>query len=498
MNKIYMCIDLKSFYASVECVERSLDPLKINLVVADPTRTEKTVCLAVSPSLKQYGIGGRARLYEVIQKVKQINYERKKNNNYRKFSSKSYLDEELKKDKSKELDFIIAPPRMKYYMDYSTKIYNTYLKYVSKDDIYVYSIDEVFIDITQYLKYYNLTPRELVTEMIKDVYDTTGITATAGIGTNLFLCKVAMDVVAKHTEANEFGVRLAELDEMSYRKILWNHKPITDIWRVGKGTADKLAKYNMFTMGDVARCSVNKEELLYKLFGINAETLIDHAWGYEPCTMESIKSYKPSTNSISSGQVLHCPYNYEDTKLIINEMADLLALDLVDKEMVTSQLVLTINYDVENMNPPYVKYVTEVTKDHYGREIPKHSHGTINLDHKTSSSKVIMNACSTLYKRITNPRLLIRKINICACNLTSYYEEEKKPRFEQVDIFNMSEESQRKKDKEIMDEKEEIKVQKVILDIKNKYGKNAILKGMNLEEKGTTIDRNKQVGGHHE
>jgi len=496
MNKIYMCIDLKSFYASVECVERGLDPLKTNLVVADSSRTEKTVCLAVSPSLKQYGIGGRARLYEVIQKVKQINYDRKKQNNYKKFTSKSYLDEELKNDKSKELDFIIAPPRMKYYMDYSTKIYNTYLKYVSKDDIYVYSIDEVFIDITQYLKYYNLTPRELVTKMIKDVYDTTGITATAGIGTNLFLCKVAMDVVAKHTEANEFGVRLAELDEMSYRKILWNHKPITDIWRVGKGTADKLAKYNMFTMGDVARCSINNETLLYKLFGINAELLIDHAWGYEPCTMESIKSYKPSTNSISSGQVLHEPYNFNDTKLIIREMADLLALDLVDKEVVTSQLVLTIQYDVKNLEFPYNKYVTEITKDSYGREIPKHSHGTINLDHKTSSSKLIMDACITLFERITNPNLLIRKINISACNLTSYELEENKPRYEQFDIFSIN--NVDNKDLEVKQEKDERIIQKTILNIKKKYGKNAILKGMNLEEKGTTIDRNKQVGGHHE
>jgi len=496
MNKIYMCIDLKSFYASVECVERHLNPLDANLVVADSERTEKTVCLAVSPSLKQYGIGGRARLYEVIQKVKQINYDRKKQNNYKKFTSKSYLDEELKNDKSKELDFIIAPPRMKYYMDYSTKIYNTYLKYVSKDDIYVYSIDEVFIDITQYLKYYNLTPRELVTKMIKDVYDTTGITATAGIGTNLFLCKVAMDVVAKHTEANEFGVRLAELDEMSYRKILWNHKPITDIWRVGKGTADKLAKYNMFTMGDVARCSINNETLLYKLFGINAELLIDHAWGYEPCTMESIKSYKPSTNSISSGQVLHEPYNFNDTKLIIREMADLLALDLVDKEVVTSQLVLTIQYDVKNLEFPYNKYVTEITKDSYGREIPKHSHGTINLDHKTSSSKLIMDACITLFERITNPNLLIRKINISACNLTSYELEENKPRYEQFDIFSIN--NVDNKDLEVKQEKDERIIQKTILNIKKKYGKNAILKGMNLEEKGTTIDRNKQVGGHHE
>lgn len=497
MNRIYICIDLKSFYASVECVERGLDPLNTNLVVADPTRTEKTVCLAVSPSLKQYGISGRARLYEVIQKVRSINFDRRKANRYKNFIGKSYIDKDLKENKNLRLDFIIAPPRMKYYMNYSTKIYNIYLKYVSKEDVYVYSIDEVFIDITTYLKYYKLTPRELITKIIKDIYDTTGITATGGIGTNLFLCKVAMDVVAKHTTPNEYGVRIAELDEMTYRKILWNHKPITDIWRVGRGTAEKLAKYNMYTMGDVARCSINNEDLLYKLFGVNAEILIDHSWGYEPCTMEYIKSYKPTTNSICSGQVLHCPYNYNDTKLIIREMADLLSLDLVNNEFVTSQLTLTITYDVENMKEPYREFVSETTTDFYGRVIPKYSHGTINLDHKTSSSTIITNAYITLFERITNSKLLIRKINMSACNLTNCYLEESRVRYEQFDIFSVKDASINK-EKEIEQEKKERKVQKAILDIKNKYGKNAILKGMNLEEKATTIDRNKQIGGHSE
>ena len=497
MEKVYMCIDLKSFYASVECIERGLDPLNTNLVVADESRTEKTVCLAITPSLKQYGLGGRARLFEVIQKVKSINYERRKNNNYKKFNSKSFLDSELKKDRTLELDFIIAPPQMKKYMKYSTNIYKIYLKYLAPEDIFVYSIDEVFCDITTYLSMYQMTAKELVSKIIKDVYDTTGITATAGIGTNMYLAKVCMDIVAKHTEPNEIGVRIAEIDEMSYRKLLWNHKPLTSFWRVGKGIADKLEKNGLYTMGDVASCSLNNENLLYKLFGVNAELLIDHAWGWEPTTIEEVKAYKPERNSISSGQVLHSPYKYENAKLIVREMIDLLSLDLTDKHLVTKQLVLDIGYDIENLTNPAIKkmYNGEITIDNYGREVPKHSHGTINLDYNTSSSKVLSKKCIELYDRIVNKNLLIRKINITACNIIDEDIVKKEVVHEQLNLFSSSDDSEQKiEDKKR--QKEDNKLQHVLLDIKNKYGKNSILKGMNLEEGGTTIDRNNQVGGH--
>ena len=497
MEKVYMCIDLKSFYASVECIERGLDPLNTNLMVADESRTEKTVCLAITPSLKQYGLGGRARLFEVIQKVKSINYERRKNNNYKKFNSKSFLDSELKKDRTLELDFIIAPPQMKKYMKYSTNIYKIYLKYLAPEDIFVYSIDEVFCDITTYLSMYQMTAKELVSKIIKDVYDTTGITATAGIGTNMYLAKVCMDIVAKHTEPNEIGVRIAEIDEMSYRKLLWNHKPLTSFWRVGKGIADKLEKNGLYTMGDVARCSLNNENLLYKLFGVNAELLIDHAWGWEPTTIEEVKAYKPERNSISSGQVLHSPYKYENAKLIVREMIDLLSLDLTDKHLVTKQLVLDIGYDIENLTNPAIKkmYNGEITIDNYGREVPKHSHGTINLDYNTSSSKVLSKKCIELYDRIVNKNLLIRKINITACNIIDEDIVEKEVVHEQLNLFSSSDDSEQKiEDKKR--QKEDNKLQHALLDIKNKYGKNSILKGMNLEEGGTTIDRNNQVGCH--
>lgn len=495
MEKVYCCIDLKSFYASVECVERGLDPLKTNLVVADKSRTEKTICLAVSPALKQYGIGGRARLFEVLSKVKEINKVRRKDNGYKKFTGKSVNDDILKKDKTKELDLIIAPPRMAHYIDYSANIYNIYLKYIAKEDIFVYSIDEVFMDLTNYLKYYKLSPKELITKIIKDVYDTTGITATGGIGTNLFLAKVAMDVVAKHTEANKFGVRIAELNEMSYRKMIWNHLPITDIWRVGKGISKRLEEYGMYTMGDVARCSINNEDLLYKLFGVNAELLIDHAWGYEPCTIESIKNYKPLAKSISSGQVLQCPYDYNKTKLIVREMVDLLALDLVSKKLVTEQLVLTIGYDIDNITEDYNG---EITIDHYGRAIPKSAHGTINLDYKTSSSKIIIEAMIKLYERIINPKLLVRRVNMCATKLASEEDEKCKVRYRQLDLFSNLEEKDNKLDYNREALKEENNLQNVMLKIKEKYGKNAILKGMDLEDGATTMDRNRQIGGHHE
>ena len=495
MEKIYCCIDLKSFYASVECVERGLNPLKTNLVVADKSRTEKTICLAVSPALKQYGIGGRARLFEVLSKVKEINKMRRKSNDYKKFSGKAVNDDILKKDKTKELDLIIAPPRMAHYIDYSANIYNIYLKYIAKEDIFVYSIDEVFMDITNYLKYYKLSPKALITKIIKDVYDTTGITATGGIGTNLFLAKVAMDVVAKHITPNKFGVRIAELNEMSYRKMLWSHVPITDIWRVGKGISKKMEKYGMYTMGDVARCSIDNEDLLYKLFGVNAELLIDHAWGYEPCTIESIKNYKPLAKSISSGQVLQSPYSYDKAKLIVREMAELLALDLVSKKLVAEQLVLTIGYDIENVTDDYNG---SVTIDYYGRAIPKHAHGTINLDYKTSSSKIITEAMIKLYDRIINPKLSVRRVTMAATKLASEEEEKGKVRYRQLDLFSSLDDENNKLDYDREVLKEENNLQNAMLKIKEKYGKNAILKGMDLEDGATTRDRNRQIGGHHE
>ena len=500
-QKIYIAIDLKSFYASVECKERKLDPLTTNLVVADSSRTEKTICLAVSPSLKQYGIPGRARLFEVVQKVEAINNERKRLAPKHEFFGSSFNDIELKKDKSLKLDYIVATPRMAYYMKYSTDIYKIYLKYFSKEDIYVYSVDEVFCDVTDYLMMYNMSAKELVTKVIKDVYDTTGITATAGIGTNLYLAKVAMDIVAKHVKPDKNGVRIACLDEMMYRKILWSHRPITDFWRVGKGYSKRLEKYRIFTMGDVAKISIENEEVLYKLFGINAELLIDHSWGWEPVTIKDIKSYKPETNSISSGQVLHCPYNYEKTKLIVKEMTELLTLDLVQKNLVTSQMVLTIGYDTESLTNPEISkfYNGEITIDRYGRNVPRHSHGTVNLDHKTSSTKLILEAVMNLYENIINDKLLVRRINVTAnnvVNISEVQEQNKNNNFEQMNLFFNYKELDKKRKEEKKKEKDEIELQKTMLNIKKKYGKNAILKGMNFEEGGTTIKRNEQIGGH--
>lgn len=488
-TSIYISIDLKSFYASVECKERNLNPMTTNLVVADSSRTEKTICLAVSPSLKQYGIPGRARLFEVVQKVKEVNSKRRINAPGYIFKGKSYNDTELKKHKEYELDYIIAPPQMNKYMKYSAEIYNIYLKFFSAEDIYVYSIDEVFIDVTHYLKKYKMKASTIATKVIQEVYEETGITATCGVGTNLYLAKIAMDIVAKHTKANKQGVRIACLDEEMYKRQLWNHKPLTDFWRVGHGIARKLEQNNMYTMGDVARCSINNEDKLFKLFGVNAELLIDHAWGYEPCTMKSIKSYKPSTTSLTSGQVLHCPYDYEKTKLIIKEMTELLVLDLVDKNYLTNQIVLTVEYDVDNIND---KYKGEITIDRYGRKIPKHAHGTINLDHYTSSNKIIDEAIMKLYDRIINKTLLVRKINISVNNLLNEKEVENNKENEQIDLFT----DYKKIEKQYNDEIKERKLQKSILNIKKKYGKNAILKGMNLEEGATTIERNTQVGGH--
>ena len=489
-DKVYIAIDLKSFYASVECQERKLDPLTTNLVVADSSRTEKTICLAVSPSLKKYGIPGRARLYEVIQRVKEVNNERRKFAPKHTFSCASYDAIALDKNPDLELSYIVATPRMKYYMEYSQKIYEIYLKWFSKEDICVYSIDEVFIDVTHYLPTYKMTPRELATAVIQNVLDETGITATCGIGTNLYLCKIAMDIVAKHMEPDKNGVRIAGLDEMSYRKFLWSHKPLTDFWRVGKGISSKLEKYGMYTMGDIARMSIKDEEFLYKLFGINAELLIDHAWGYEPSTIESIKSFKPVTNSVSEGQVLSEPYNYNKARLIIKEMAEHLSLSLVRRELITSKIVVNIIYDVSNLYSS--KYNGEIDYDHYGRRVPKHSHGTINLDHKTSSTKLFLEGAVSLFDRIANKDLLVRKLCITACDVVNEEDYKNILAFEQMNIFIDYEklEKQRKK------EREEKSLQKAVLELKDKYGKNSILKGMNFIDGATMIARNGQVGGH--
>ena len=489
MNRVYACIDLKSFYASVECMERGLDPLSTNLVVADTSRTEKTVCLAITPSLKQYGLSGRERLFEVIKKVNDINYKRRKNNNYKPFAGKSYDDNELKNNKNLELSYIAAPPQMKKYMKYSTDIYKIYLKYIAPEDIFSYSIDEVFCDITSYLNTYKLTPKELISKIIKDVYNTTGITATSGIGANMFLAKVAMDIVAKHTDADEYGVRIAELDEIGYRKLLWEHKPLTDFWRMGSGITKKLEKYSMYTMGDIARMSLVNEDLLYKLFGVNAELIIDHAWGYEPTTIRDVKEYKPKSSSISSGQVLHCPYKYDKTKLIIKEMIDNISLDLVSKHKITDTLVLTINYDYE-MN---MDYNGERTFDHYGRYVPKNAHGSIKLPYKTSSVVVLMRKGLELYEKIINKNLYVRKITISACDLTCDDNLKNQVFSLQLDLFNDNslENEINKKNQE-----DELRLEKTILEIKNKYGKNSIVKVMNLEDGATGIDRNNQIGGH--
>ncbi|MGM9875082.1 MAG: DNA methylase [Bacilli bacterium] len=498
MSKVYMCIDLKSFYASVECRERNLDPLDTNLLVADESRTDKTICLAVSPSLKSYGLGGRCRLFEAKQKVKEVNYQRRKNNNYKNFTGKSFIASELNNNKSLELDFIAAVPRMNLYMKYSTKIYNIYLKYIAPEDILVYSIDEVFCDITNYLNFYKMSAEELVMKIIEDVYKTTGITATAGIGTNMYLAKVAMDITAKRMKPNKFGVRIAYLDEMKYKKELWNHKPLTDFWRVGKGYAKKLEENGMYTMGDIARMSINNEDLLFKLFGVNAEFLIDHAWGYEPCTIKDAKNYKPLNSSISQGQVLHSPYSFEKAKLIVKEMVDNLVLELVDKHLKTDQIVLTIGYDIECLTNPSIerRYKGEITIDVYGRKVPKHSHGTANIDHKTSSTKTITNEVMKLYDKIVNPILLVRRLNVTACNIVNEEYKESTPIIEQIDLFTNYEEVSKQKEKSLKDEIEEKKIQKALLNIKKKYGKNSILKAMNYEEGATAKNRNLEVGGH--
>lgn len=498
MNRTYLCIDLKSYYSSVECVDRGLDPLTTNLVVADIGRTEKTICLAVTPSLKAYGISGRARLFEVIQKVNEVNNLRKYKAPGRKLDGASSNDTELKNNPSLALDYIVAPPRMAHYMEVSAKIYDVYLKYIAPEDIHVYSIDEVFIDLTHYLGTYKLGAREMAQMMIKDVLKTTGITATAGIGTNMYLAKIAMDIMAKKMPADENGVRIAELDEMTYRKELWDHRPLTDFWMVGGGISRKLEANYMYTMGDVARCSHYNEAKLFKLFGVNAELLIDRAWGWEPTTIADIREYKPSSNSMSVGQVLHCPYDYEKAKLIVKEMIDQHALDLFAKGLVTDQLVLDIGYDIENLTDPErsSNYHGEVTTDRYGRKVPKHAHGTVNLQTKTSSSRVMTQAVVDLYNRIVDRNLLIRRINIAACKLTLESDIKDDTVVEQLTLFDDPEELQRKKEAENAALTRERRMQKAMVEIKARYGKNAILKGMNLQEGATAKDRNSQVGGH--
>ena len=505
-QRIYIAIDLKSFYASVECVERGLDPLTTNLVVADASHTEKTICLAVSPSLKSYGIGGRSRLFEVIQKVREVNYDRKRKAPSRTFTGKSFHDPDIKANPSLQLDYIVAPPQMAKYMQVSTKVNEVYRKYVSEEDIVVYSIDEVFMDVTDYLSTYKLTAQQLAMKIILDVLNTTGITATAGIGTNLFLAKVAMDITAKHIPPDENGVRIAELDEMSFRQKLWDHRPLTDFWRIGNGIANKLEAYGLYTLGDVCLCSEGKlggsynEDLLYKLFGINAELIIDHAWGWEPCGIPDIKSYVPSANSISSGQVLHCPYTAEKARLIVREMTDLLVLDLVDKKLVTNQVVLTIGYDVDNLKNEKIRrnYYGEVTIDRYGRETPKHAHGTENLKRPTSSTKQLMDAVVRLYDRIINKDLLVRRINITFTHIKKedVAEEELRGGYEQLDLFTdyAAERAQREEEQAAL--AKERKRQETVIAIQKKYGKNSMLKGMNFEDGATTKERNHQIGGH--
>ena len=500
-EKTYLAIDLKSFYASVECVERNLDPMNTNLVVADLKRTEKTICLAVTPTLKAYGISGRARLFEAVAKIKEVNRIRKKQAPGGFLRGKSYLDTDLKRDPSLAVDYLVAPPRMALYMKYSTDIYSIYLKYVAPEDIHVYSVDEVFIDATPYLRANHCTAEEFVKLLILDVLKTTGITATAGIGSNLYLCKVALDIMAKHAEADENGIRIGILNERTYREKLWNHCPITDFWRVGRGYAKTLEQHGMHTMGDVARCSVGEdtsyynEDLLYRLFGVNAELLIDHAWGWEPCELTQIKAYKPESNSLGSGQVLTMPYSFEKAKLVVREMTDLLMLELVDQGLVTDQIVLTVGYDIENVSN--FGYAGETATDHYGRKIPKHAHGTANLGADTSSSRIAVEAVMELYDRIVNPKLTVRRLNVTANHVISENEANQiSEEGEQITLFTDYETEEKKKAEEAASLEKEKKMQKAMIEIKRKYGKNAILKGMNLEEGATAKERNRQIGGH--
>ena len=506
-ERTYIAIDLKSFYASVECRERGLDPMDTNLVVADESRTDKTICLAVTPSLKSYGISGRGRLFEVKQRVKEANAGRRHDAPGRRLEGSSHFFSELQANPELAIDFIIAPPRMAYYMEYSTRIYEVYMKYIAPEDIVVYSIDEVFMDVTEYLGIYKVSPRELAKRIIRTVLEETGITATAGIGTNLYLCKVAMDIVAKHVEANKDGVRIAELDEQSYRELLWTHEPLTDFWRVGPGYQKKLWQAGLRTMGDIARCSLGKsgefysEELLYQMFGVNAELLIDHAWGYEPCTIAQIRAYKPQSSSLGCGQVLPCPYTADKARIVVQEMIDGISLELVEKRLVTDQLVLTVGYDIENLTRPEIRkvYKGPVTTDRYGRRVPKHAHGTWNLPRATSSSSELLEAMAALYDKIVNPALLIRRMSLSACHVVNEKmakEREQKETFEQLDLFTDYAKKEAKEKEEQKKRERERRMQEALLTIKKKYGKNAVLRGMNFEEGATAKERNGQIGGH--
>ncbi len=499
MEKQYIAIDLKSFYASVECRELGKDPMTTNLVVADQSRTDKTICLAVSPSLKACRIPGRPRLYQVVQQVKKINAMRRSNAPGREFTGKSSDASELAADSSLELDYIVATPRMSYYIEYSTRIYQIYLKYAAPEDIHVYSIDEVFIDATEYLKTRQISARDFAMMMIRDVLKTTGITATAGIGPNLYLCKVAMDIWAKHIPPDKDGVRIAELDERTYRQNLWSHKPITDFWRVGSGYAKKLAEYGMYTMGDVARCSlggpgdIQNEELLYKLFGVSAELLIDHAWGWEPCEIRHIKAYKPESSSLSIGQVLPEPYTAEKARVIVREMTEGLVLDLVEKNLVTDQVVLTVVYDVSNLAKDFEG---ELTTDRYGRQAPKQAHGSENLDRQTSSTRLIMAAMLRLFDRIVDQNLLVRRMYVIANRIVSADSLKDAPDYRQMDLFTDYDESRQQEEAEEKELEKEKRLQQAMLSIKHRYGKNSILHGTSYEEGATGRDRNNQIGGH--
>ena len=499
--RTYIAIDLKSFYASVECADRKLDPLTTNLVVADLSRTEKTICLAVSPSLKAVGIPGRPRLFEVVQKVREVNIERQSKAPCHRFLGKSSDANELKTHPSYELDYIVAVPRMGRYMEVSSIIYSIYLRHVSQDDIVVYSIDEVFIDATQYLKLYDLTAREFTMKLIREVLAETGITATAGIGTNLFLCKVAMDIVAKHIPADKDGVRIAELDEQGFRENLWEHRPLTDFWSIGHGTASRLESRGMRTLGDVARMSVQNEDVLYRLFGIKAELIIDHAWGWEPVTIPDIKAYRPDSNSLSSGQVLKEPYDFDKAKLVAKEMTDILVLSLAEKHLMTDQMVLHVGYDTVNLATPELKraYKGPTKINHYGREVPKSGHGSVNLGKYSSSSNLIIEAVADLFDRVVDRNLFIRRINVTANHVLNETEvPQDQVEEEQLDLFESSAERKQKQEEEQAKLDKEKRLQRAILDIKKKMGKNAMLRGMNLLEGATAKERNQQVGGHRE
>lgn len=499
-TRTYIAIDLKSFYSSVECVDRGLDPLATNLVVADVSRTEKTICLAVSPSMKAYGLGGRARLFEVVEKMKEVNAERSRRIGCKPFAGKSYLSSELDQHPDWEADYIIATPHMAEYIKRSSQIYGIYLQYIASEDIHVYSIDEIFADVTDYLQFYGMTAHELAMTMIRDVLKTTGVTATAGIGTNLYLCKVAMDVLAKHTPADKDGVRIAELDEMSYRRLLWNHQPLTDFWRFGRGIVNRLLAIGIDTMGKLARLSLTHEEWLYKIFGVNAELIIDHAWGYEPVTMSAVKTYKPDENSMSSGQVLPCAYTFDKARVVAREMADTLALDMLDKHVVGSIVILTVAYDRTSLDNPRVcvRYHGGVSVDWYGRTVPKPTHGSIGLDHPTSSSQVIINAVTHLFERIVNPEFLVRRLNVTVAHIISEVqaEQERLRTPIQLDLFTDYQKERERLEKEEEALAKERRLQEATLKIKKEFGKNALLRGLNFADGATQRERNNQIGGH--